>query len=135
MGQFGSLEQFALADQVQPVRDVVMDRALPFAEWIAAGDAAPGLLRSRLGLEARIDLVEHLDTLAYRQFLRFAARELQELQRLVDHEATCALQAARRRCSISESIEAALGLTSQKRTMNERRSSRTSWPQTLPVSA
>jgi hypothetical protein len=83
-------------------------RAFPFAEWIAARQAASGLLAGAIGIEPRIDLVEHLDAIGDRHLFRLASRELEELQRLVDH------QAARRRSSISESIEAAFGLTSQK---------------------
>src|SRR6202034_3487292 len=102
--------------------DVVVDGALPLAERVAAGEAAAGLLRGDFRLVARIDLVKHHHALGHRDLLGLAAREFQELQRLVDH------QAAARRFSIRESIEAALGFTSQKWPMKERRSLRISSP-------
>src|ERR1035441_6243194 len=85
MGQLGRFEQLALADQVQPVRAVVVNRAFPLTERIAAGQAAAGLLRGHFRFVARIDLVEHLDALGDLDLLGLAAREFQELQGLIDH--------------------------------------------------
>ena len=48
MRQFRRLEQLAVVHQRQPVRNVVVNRALPFAERVAAGNAAPGLGRRLL---------------------------------------------------------------------------------------
>src|SRR6185295_13794728 len=48
MGKFRGLEQVSLLDQLQPVGNEVMNRALPFAERIAAGNAAPRLLSGAL---------------------------------------------------------------------------------------
>ncbi len=45
--ELGGLEQLALVDQLQPVRDVVVHRALPLAERIAAVEAAARLVARR----------------------------------------------------------------------------------------
>ena len=135
MRQLRGLEQLAVADQVQPVRNVVVYRAFPFAERIAAGQAAAGLLRGAVGIERRVDLVETLMRSATGIFSgsrRGNSRNCSVLSTMVSVPAR---QAARRRSSISESIEAAFGFTSQKWPMKERRSFRISSPQTLPVSA
>jgi hypothetical protein len=86
-----------------------VDRALPLAERIAARQAAPRLLRGALRVELRIDLAELSDAHLDRQFRRIGAREVEELKILVSHR----FHAARRRFSMSESIEAALGFTTQ----------------------
>src|SRR5262249_43224114 len=56
--QLGRFEQVALLDELQPVRDVVVPRALPLAERVAAGETAPRLLGSHARLVRRIDLAE-----------------------------------------------------------------------------
>ncbi len=72
-------------DQLQPVRNVVVHRALPLAERIAAGQAATGLLRGTVGVELRVDFLEFGDTHVHRSLLRVVSRDIQELQVLVRH--------------------------------------------------
>src|SRR5579863_2035698 len=85
MGQLGCFEQLAFVKQVQPVWNVVVDRALPLAERIAARQAAARLLCGHFRLVARIDLFEFQDTFGNRDLFRLVTRELQELKSLVDH--------------------------------------------------
>jgi hypothetical protein len=56
--QLRRLEQVALLDQLQPVGNVVVNRAFPFAERIAAGEAAPRLLRGAHRVVLGVDLAE-----------------------------------------------------------------------------
>ena len=85
--QLGRLEQLALLDQLQPVGDVVVDRAFPFAERIAARQAAAGLLRGavrrRRAHRSRWKPAMRVGSTG--DLLRLGARELEELQVLVDH--------------------------------------------------
>ena len=53
--QFRRLEQVALVDQLEPVGNVVVHRALPLAVRIAAGQAAPGLFAGLGGVHRRVD--------------------------------------------------------------------------------
>ena len=87
-----------------------MDRTLPFAKGIAAGNAAPRLALGLLGLVRRVDLAKMRDARLHGRFLRFRARHVKVVQIAISH---AALYAARRRFSMSESIEAALGFTTQ----------------------
>ena len=121
MRKLRRFEQIALLDEAQPVRDVVVDRAFPFAEGIAAGDAASRLLRGALGVVLRVDLAKRAQALLDRELLRVAARDVEKLQVLV---APC--HAARRRFSISESIAAAFGFTTQNLPRKARKSFRIS---------
>src|SRR5579862_6562363 len=106
--ELGRLEEIALLDELEPVGDVVMDRAFPFAEGIAAGEAPPGLTRRALRIEGRIDLAEVPHARLHCGLGRLRPRHVEELKVLVRHP-----QAARRRFSISESMEAAFGFTTQ----------------------
>src|SRR5262249_5564581 len=103
------LEQISLLDELQPVGDVVVHRALPLAERVAAREAAPRLLRGGRGIVGGVDLAEAAHARLHRLLGRILARDLEELQVLVRHE----VYAARRRLSMRESIEAAFGFTTQ----------------------
>ena len=107
--QLRGLEQVALLDQLQPVRDVVVDRALPLAERVAAGEAAARLLRGLLGLVGRVDLAEVRDARLDRASWRARRAGCRETA----GSCRACRQAARRRFSMSESMEAALGFTTQ----------------------
>src|SRR5690606_12499114 len=109
----------------EPVRDVVVHRALPLAERVAAGQAAPRLLRRRFGVVRPVDLRELRNALLDRQLLRIAAGNLEELQVFVAH-------AARLRFSIRLSMDAAFGFTTQNLPTYERKSLRSSSPHALP---
>ena len=60
MRQLRRLEQLAVIDQRQPVRNVIVNRAFPLAEWVAAGNAASRLLRRRLGAVLGINFAKFL---------------------------------------------------------------------------
>ncbi len=107
VGKIGRLEQPAFLDQGQPVRDVIVNRAFPFAVGIAARDTAAGLSCGARTVVRAIDLAEVRDALFGRFLLRVAARDLEELQRVLRHHA------ARRSDSIREPSAAAFGLISQ----------------------
>ena len=85
MRQFRGFEQFSVVDQRQPIRNVVVHRAFPFAKGIAAGDAAAGLLSGRFGAVLRIDLAKLLGAHLDAELVRILARNIEELQMLVGH--------------------------------------------------
>jgi hypothetical protein len=85
MRQLRGLEQLAVAHQRQPIRNVIVDRALPFAKGIAAGDAAPGLGSRRLAAVLRVDLAKLLGAHLEGQLVGILARDLQELQVVIGH--------------------------------------------------
>ncbi|MCD6062067.1 MAG: hypothetical protein K0S16_2378 [Moraxellaceae bacterium] len=58
VAELGGLEQVAFRDQLQPVRNVVVDRALPFAVRVAAAQAAMRLVLDLFLLERMIDFHE-----------------------------------------------------------------------------
>ncbi len=64
MSQLGSGEDVALGNQLEPVGDVVVDRAFPLAIRVAAAQAAMGLLAGLLRLEGFVDFDELLLALA-----------------------------------------------------------------------
>ena len=76
MRQLGGLEQLAFLDEREPVRDVVVHRALPFAIRVAAGEATAGLGASVRAVVGTIDLAVMLDTSLCRLLLRVLARHL-----------------------------------------------------------
>ena len=105
--QLGRLEELALLDQFQPVRDVVVNRALPLAVRVAAVEAAPRL-RGSVGAVIRpVDLAIVRDAVFGRFLFGVLARHLQELQWMLAHYAACLSD------SISVPSCAAFGLTSQ----------------------
>ena len=128
MRQLGGLEQPTLADQLQPVRDVVMNWTLPLAVGVAAVQAACGLVGRIRRLVLAIDLAAVEDAQLDRHLGRHAPVGAQEMHRVAFH------QAALRSALISESRPAAFGLTSQKRGRKPRKSSRISAARVLPVS-
>ena len=65
--------------------NVVVDRALPLAERIAAGEAAPRLLAGAAGIVGRVDLAEVAHAHLHRHLRRIGARDVEELQVLVGH--------------------------------------------------
>ena len=115
MRKLRRLEQLAGIDQREPVRDVVVDRAFPFAEGIAAGQTTSGLLGGGLTVVLRIDLAKMPGARLDIELVGVAARGIEKLQVFVGHEMRrCAgRQAARRRLTRSEAMAAAFGFTTQ----------------------
>src|SRR5207244_11029191 len=111
--QLPRLDQTPLLDHLQPVGDVVVNRAFPVAERIPAGEAPPGLLRGAPRIELSVNLAEVAQARLDRRLRRLGARDVNELQILIGHRRSRTAQAARRRFSMSESIEAAFGFTTQ----------------------
>jgi hypothetical protein len=114
MRKLRRLEQLAGIDQRQPVRNVVVDRAFPLAEGIAAGQAASGLLRRGLGAVLRIDLAKfrvRTSTSSLSGSRRGISRNCRYLSAM--REVRRGRQAARRRLTSSESMAAAFGFTTQ----------------------
>src|SRR5690606_5260989 len=83
VGQLGGGEDIALGDQLEPVGNVVVHRALPLAVRIAAPQTAVGLLTGLLRLEGFVDLDEFLLALAQQLFLGVLAPDLDELEVVV----------------------------------------------------
>src|SRR5690606_6373473 len=109
VAQVRGLADAVLLHQLQPLRDGVVHRALPAAVRVAAVQAAPGLVAGGLGAEAAI---ERAPVAGGAQLDRDAPRHLpRHLEELEDLLATH--YAALRRLSASDSMLAALGLTSQ----------------------
>ena len=79
MGELGCFEQFALLNQVQPVWNVVVYRALPFAIRVAAVETAPGLLGRVGAIELTVDLAVVLHALFRRLLFRVATRYFKKL--------------------------------------------------------
>jgi hypothetical protein len=115
MRKLRRLEQLAGIDQREPIRNVVVDRAFPFAERITAGQTPAGLLCSALAVVLRIDLAKMPRARLDVELVGVAARDIQKLQVLVGHEMRrrAARQAARRRLTSSEAMAAAFGFTTQ----------------------
>src|SRR5256885_939789 len=87
VGQLRRLEQIPLLDQLQPVGDVVVNRALPLAEGIAAAQAAPRLLCRAARIVGGVDLAEIAHPRLHRRLGWIRARDVEELQVLVGHVA------------------------------------------------
>ena len=85
MRELRGLEQLARVDEREPVRNVVVNRALPLAKRIPARQAPPGLLRGGLGAELGVDLAKMQSAHFHGELVRIAARNFQELQMLVGH--------------------------------------------------
>src|SRR2546430_4033856 len=85
VGQLRRLEQIPLLDQLQPVGEVVVNRALPLAEGIAAAETAPRLLRRATRIVGGVDLAETAHPRLHRRLGRIRARDVEELQVLVGH--------------------------------------------------
>src|SRR5207302_997936 len=82
-----------------------------------------------------VNLAEVAQARLDRRLRRLGARGVEELQVLIGHRRSRTAQAARRRFSISESIDAALGFTTQNLGRNVRRSFRISSAKAPPVPA
>ena len=95
MGQFGGLEEIAFGHQLQPVGDVVVDRALPFAIRVAAGEAAFRLIACAPSVERPVDLFPIVNADLYGDLGRIVAGQVQELK-YVSHGV--------RRCWVEESL-------------------------------
>ena len=80
VGELGSGQDVAFRDQLQPVRDVVVHRALPLAVRVAAFQAAMGLLTGLVGLEGLVDLHEVLLAHPQQLLLRVLAINVDELE-------------------------------------------------------
>ena len=80
MTKLGGLEEIALGDQLQPVGDVIVDRALPFAVRIATGQAALGLIPRAPGVERPVDLVPIVDADFHRSLGRIVTGQIQKLK-------------------------------------------------------
>jgi hypothetical protein len=80
VAQLGGLEQVALVDQLQPVGDVVVHRALPLAVRVAAVDAARRTGRRLVGLELPVDLAEPHDPRLRRSACAGPDRDFEELK-------------------------------------------------------
>ncbi len=107
MRQFGRLEQASFFYEREPVRDVVMNRALPFTVRVSAGQAAACLRSCIRAVIVPVNLAEML----YANFGGFLVRitpwHFQKLQWMFCH------YAARRSDSMSEPSSLALGLIIQ----------------------
>jgi hypothetical protein len=86
MRQLSRLEQLAVIHQRQPVRNVIVHRAFPLAEGIAAGNAAPGLGRGRLGAVLRINFAKLLGAHLDAELVGISTWNIQELQVIIGHE-------------------------------------------------
>ena len=129
--QLRGLEQLAFLDQPQPVRDVVVHRALPLAVRIAAGEAAAGLAarhpRRRTSRRSRRSAGMRTSR---RLLRRVAARHFEELQGCLSTMLTPPA------CSESDQrAEFAPPSASPARTCRgrSRKSSRIASPHSLPV--
>jgi hypothetical protein len=76
----GGFEQVAFGNQFEPVGNVIMDRAFPFAVRIAAFEAAIRLLGSFFGGELTVNFVELLYPFIGRGFFRILSRYIQKLE-------------------------------------------------------
>jgi len=84
-----------------------MNRTLPFAVRITAGQAATSLRRGIRPVVMAVYFVEVLDAGFNVFFFRFASRHLEKLQWMFQHQAAC------RSDSMSDPSSVAFGLTTQ----------------------
>src|SRR5512139_879884 len=80
VAQLGGLEQAALGDQLQPVGDVVVHRALPLAVGVAAAEAAVGLFLRVRRVHQRVDFAEFMLADVGGGFRAVAPRLFQKLE-------------------------------------------------------
>ncbi len=107
MRKLRGFEQLALLYKVEPVRNVIVDRALPLAVGVAAVEAA-ACLRGRVGaVVMTVDLAEMINPRLGRLLCRILPRNLEELKRMPGHYAACLSD------SIKEPSSVALGFTTQ----------------------
>jgi hypothetical protein len=82
--QLSSGEDVAFGNQLQPVRDEVVHRALPLAVRVTATQAAVSLLRSLSRFEGVVDFYELFFTLTQQFLLRVFAPDFDELEVVVE---------------------------------------------------
>jgi hypothetical protein len=87
--QLGSLEDVALGHQLQPVRNEVVHRALPFAIRVTATQATVGLIGRVLGFEGFVDLHELFLALTQQFLLRILAPDIDELEVVIQTFSHC----------------------------------------------
>ena len=129
MAECGRFDDAPFLHQLQPVGDVVVDRALGFAIGIPAVQAAPGLVRGFGLAELAVQLVPvAAHAIRQRHLGRHLAWRIEELEDLL-----LAHYAALLSSSASASRLAAFGLTSQNLPAKSRKFSSTRALQALPV--
>ena len=85
VAEFGGLEQVALGHQLEPVRDVVVNRALPLAVRVAAVQAASGLLGRLFGGVVPVDLAEVLQPYHGLGLGRILSGDVEKLEVILAH--------------------------------------------------
>jgi hypothetical protein len=108
------LFQAAFGGQLQPIRDVVGNRAMHLAEGNAALRAAAGLFVGAFGGETGVDLVEVLATLPGGAFVGHRLRGVHEAQHLLVRHDLCSCCVAPRACGRSPD-RAASGMPVRRR--------------------
>ena len=82
MTEFGGLKQIAFGQQLQPIGDEVVYRALPLAIGIATFEATMGLLRCLNLCERSIDLDKRLSARVHVLLVRILTIDIEELKRV-----------------------------------------------------
>ena len=82
MTEFGGLKQIAFGQQLQPIGDEVVYRALPLAIGIATFEATMGLLRCLNLCERIIDLDKRLSARIHVLLVRILTIDIEELKRV-----------------------------------------------------
>src|SRR3569832_1881846 len=130
MRQLRRFEDVVFLDQLEPVGNVVVNRALPLAIGVAATQTARCLRYRIFGIELAVDLAEILEAHRGHGPRGILARDLDELEifchctaNLFGHRRHAALS----RTSSRELISSALGFTSQQRGRYAAKSSRILW--------
>ncbi|MCY1452111.1 hypothetical protein D9M71_690130 [compost metagenome] len=80
MRQLGGGQDVAFRNQLEPVRNEVVHRALPFAVRVAAAQAAVRLVTGLRRFERLVDLYEFFLALTQQFLLRILAPDLDELE-------------------------------------------------------
>ncbi len=133
VGELGGLEQAALGDELQPVRDVVVHRALPLAVGVAATEAAVGLFLRVRRRHERVDFTEPMLADLGRRLGTVAARLLQEMEYVTHRHAPTTTRAGPRMSSTRSSSGIRFGLTSQTFARVASKSASSALARTLPV--
>ena len=81
MAEFDRLRQLTFADKFEPVGDVVVDGAFPFAIGVAARQASLGLCRYGLVIKLTVNLVVVTDANLRGCGRRIVAREIKKLKK------------------------------------------------------
>ena len=83
--KLSGFKQLAFFDQLEPVGNVVVHRALPFTIGIAAGQASSSLCRRIGTVVVPVYFAEVLNSLLDVLLIRFLSRHFQKLQRMFEH--------------------------------------------------